>query len=324
MSLRDRLRRWLFRLGPDRQLPIILTQRRIFILPTATGVTYSAVLVVMLIGAINYNLSLGHALVFLLAGLGLVTMVHTFRNLAGLSIVPGRVEPVFAGETARFPLYLAGNRGDPRTALQLRFDDNPEARANVPADATAEISIPFAATRRGCLEPGRITLETRYPLGFFRAWSYPYPEMRCVVYPKPVARPLPPPTPIGEPGFSRGEAGQEDFAGLRLRQPADSPRHIAWKAVARNIDAHPLLVKHFAGGASEELWLDWQLTADESDTELRLSILAGWVLAAESAQLAYGLDIPGCRLAPAVGSSHRDACLKALALYGHDLEKAPI
>jgi hypothetical protein len=35
----------------------------------------------MLIGAINYNLSLGHALVFLLAGLGLVAMVHTFRNL---------------------------------------------------------------------------------------------------------------------------------------------------------------------------------------------------------------------------------------------------
>jgi hypothetical protein len=59
-------------------------------------------LVVMLLGAINYNLALGHALVFLLAGLGVVGMIHTFRNLFGLVITPGRCEPVFAGETAHF------------------------------------------------------------------------------------------------------------------------------------------------------------------------------------------------------------------------------
>ena len=71
------VQRWLFRLGPDEDLPIVLTQRRIFILPTRGGVLYASVLAVMLIGAINYNLSLGHALVFLLAGLGLVAMVET-------------------------------------------------------------------------------------------------------------------------------------------------------------------------------------------------------------------------------------------------------
>ena len=81
MPIFTRLRQWLFRFGHDEQLPIILTQRRIFIVPTRTGLLFCAVLCVMLIGAINYNLSLGHALVFLLASLGLVTMVHTFRNL---------------------------------------------------------------------------------------------------------------------------------------------------------------------------------------------------------------------------------------------------
>ena len=54
----------------------------------------------MLTGAINYNLALGHALVFLLAGLALVGMVHAFRNLHGLVITPGRCGPVFAGEVA--------------------------------------------------------------------------------------------------------------------------------------------------------------------------------------------------------------------------------
>ena len=49
-------------------------------------------LLVMLIGAINYNLALGHALVFLLASLGLTGMVHSFRNLHRLRLLPRRGE----------------------------------------------------------------------------------------------------------------------------------------------------------------------------------------------------------------------------------------
>lgn len=322
MAAFERLRRWLFRFGRDERVPIVLTQRRIFILPTAVGIAYVAVLCVMLVGAVNYNLSLGHALVFLLVGLGLVTMVHTFRNLAGLAITPGRAEPVFAGDVARFPLHLANARREHRCALQFRFAGNTAAIASVPATGKAQVNVPYTTQRRGRLDPGRITLEASYPLGFFRAWSYPHPVFSCLVYPRPEVRPLPPPTPVTDPGLARGAGGHEDFAGLRLRQPADSPRHIAWKAVARNVEAYPLLVKHFAGGAGEELWLDWQRTADEEDAETRLSVLAGWVLAAEAAQLAYGLALPGLTLTPACGTAHRDACLEALALYGHEEDAA--
>lgn len=323
MDAAAHLRRWLFRLGREERLPIVLTQRRVFILPTAGGLAYAGVLCLMLIGAINYNLSLGHALVFLLAGLGLVAMVHTFRNLAGLSIMPGRAEPVFAGETARFPLYLANHRREARCALACRFQERAAATVRVPADGAARVDIPCPTDRRGWLDPGRIVIETRYPLGLFRAWSYPSPALLCLVYPRPERRPLPPPTPVADPGPTRGAAGREDFAGLRMRQPADSPRHVAWKAVARNVEAYPLLVKHFAGGAGEELWLDWELTAAEGDPETRLSILAGWVLSADAAQLAYGLGLPGRTLPPASGGKHRDACLEALALHGHDAAKTP-
>lgn len=314
----DRLRRRLFRLGRDERLPIVLDRRRIFILPAAAGATYAGVLAVMLIGAINYSLGLGHALVFLLVGLGLVAMVHTARNLAGLSIMPGRADPVFAGETARFPLHLANDRREPRCALAFRFQGNAAAIVDVPANGAARIDVPCAAPRRGWLDPGRIVVETRYPLGLFRAWSHLSPPLRCLVYPRPERRPLPPPTPVADPGTTRGDSGREDFAGLRPRQPSDSLRHVAWKAVARRVEAYPLLVKHFAGGAGEELWLDWAQTAAEGDAETRLSILAGWVLAAEAAQLAYGLKLPGRTLGPANGGAHRDACLEALALHGHD------
>ncbi|WP_301100696.1 DUF58 domain-containing protein [Propionivibrio sp.] len=316
MSIVAQLRQWLFRFGRDEQLPIILTQRRIFIVPTRTGLLFSGVLCVMLLGAINYDLSLGHALVFLLAGLGLVSMVHTFRNLVSLRLTPGRTEPVFAGEIARFQVLLENNHRQPRRALDLAFGQHEKVSLDIAVGGHASIAIPCPAPNRGRLDPGRITLSTCYPLGLFHAWSYPHPPLSCLVYPQPIETPLPPPSAVAQTGQRYGDNGQEDFTGLRLRQPNDSPRHIAWKAVARDIDNRPLLIKQFAGGATEELWLDLSLTPAGSMLETQLSLLAGWVLAAERSQARYGLRLPGRQLAPNQGSAHRDACLEALALYG--------
>ena len=316
MSLASTLRQWLFRFGRDEQLPIVLTQRRIFIIPSKTGLLFAVVLGLMLIGAINYNLSLGHALVFLLGGLGLVAMVHTFRNLVTLRLTPGRAEPVFAGETARFTVHLENTRQQPRRALDLAFGQNETISTNIPANASTTVAVPCQTTRRGLLDPGRITLSTRYPLGLFYAWSYPHPPLNCLVYPKPIETPLPDASAVADTGQRQGEHGQEDFTGLRQRQPNDSPRHIAWKAVARNIDNSPLLIKQFTGGASEELWFDLDLAPADASLESRLSILAGWVLAAEAAHVRYGLDLPGQTIVPDQGDTHRNKCLEALALYG--------
>jgi len=116
-------------------------------------------------------------------------------------------------------------------------------------------------------------------------------------------------------GQRHGDNGQEDFTGLRLRQLNDSPRHIAWKAVARDAEHRPLLIKQFAGGVAEELWLTPSLLPGIG-LETQLSTLAGWVIAAEAMQVRYGLRLPGQEVAPDQGNAHRDACLEALALYG--------
>ena len=307
--------RWLFRLGRDEVTPIVLSQRRIFILPTRAGVVFAVVLAVMLLGAINYNLSLGHALIFLLGGIGIVGLLHTFYNLFGLQLTPGRAEPVFAGELAYFSLQIVNLRRQPRRALDFSFQGQPVATTHLAGNARATVALPYHTRRRGHLAPGRVTLSTRYPLGLFRAWSYPHPAWSCLVYPQPLRTPLPlPTTPHAE--ARQGDHGQEDFAGLRPRHSSDPTRHIAWKAVARRSEDQPLLVKQFAGGAGDELWLDWALTAGDRVLEERLSILAGWILNAEEAQIRYGLRLPGRVWPPALGEAHRAACLQALALYG--------
>jgi uncharacterized protein (DUF58 family) len=306
----------LFRIGRAEQFPIILTQRRIFIVPTRAGLLFALVLLVMLTGAINYNLSLGHALVFLLAGQGIVAMVHAFRNLVTLRLTPGRAEPVFAGEIARFPVHLENTRKQARRALEFCFGKETSVSIDVPAEGLATVAIPLHTTIRGRVDPGYITLSTRYPLGLFHAWSYPHPSLSCLVYPHPLDTPLPPPLPAEPSGQQRGDSGQEDFTGLRLRQPSDPTRHIAWKAAARDFADRPLLVKQFAGGGEQKLWLDWSLTTTAGDIETRLSILTGWVLAAEKTQAFYGLRLPDQEIGMGHGKAHRDTCLETLALYG--------
>lgn len=320
-TLRRRLHeifvRWALRVRPPEPAPIVLTQRRVYVLPTRAGLAYATSLGVILLGAMNYNLSLGHALVFLLAGLGIVAILHTFRNLVQVSIRPGRCEPVFAGGRAQFELILENHRPDARTSLRLFISDEAPVEVDLGPRANTMATLDVPAAKRGWLPMPRFTLETTWPLGLVRAWSYAVPELSCLVYPRPAAKA--PPLPWrGESarGSSKDGHGTDDFSGLRNHQAADSPRHVAWKAVARQQDG-PLLTKLFSGAAAQQLWLEWNALPDTLDTEQRLGILARWMLDADAAGFAWGLRMPAVRLAPANGPAQLTAGLRALALHTH-------
>ena len=310
-----RFAHWLYGFKPPERGTVVLVHRRVYIVPARMGWLFGAALVVLLIGSINYQLGLGFALTFLLAGLGLAGMVHTARNLARIGVSVGRAEPVFAGEPAQFRLHLDGCASFDRPAILARhLGSGSQLVVDVPAHGVAEVVLEAPAARRGWLPIGRLMLETRYPLGLFRAWSYVEPDARCLVYPQPERSPLPASAAQAASGAQRSPvAGNEDFSGLRTYQLSDSPRHVAWKAVAR---ADDMLTKQFTGEAAAELWLDWGLLPPALGTEQRLSRLAGWVLAAQREGAHYGLRIPGTEIAPARGDSHAAACLQALATYG--------
>ena len=302
--------------------PIVLGRRRIYILPTRQGLGFAALLMAMLLGSANYDNGLGYVLTFVLASLALVSILHTWANLAGLRLRPVPAQPVFAGDPATFELVIDNRGGRPRHALVARYRSREGAaktgdaavETDVSGDAATRVELVATTTRRGWHPLGRVTLASRFPLALFRAWSVLAPELRCLVYPRPVGDL---PLPEGAPEPSReGDAagdGREDFAGLRDYRLGDSPRLIHWKAVARE---QGVPVKRFSGAGTRELMLD--LDAAGGDLEMRLSQLTAWVLDAHRRGLRYGLHIPGSRLEPDHGEAHRDACLRALALHGED------
>ena len=75
----------------DRRVPaspqITLSQRNVFIFPTRTGFVFSALLLLLVLGAVNYQASLVYAVAFLLGSMFLVTILYTFQNLSGLPLI---------------------------------------------------------------------------------------------------------------------------------------------------------------------------------------------------------------------------------------------
>lgn len=320
--LAARLRHWL-RLETDRD-SVTLNQRRIYILPSRAGLGFALALLAMFIGAVNYNLGLGYALVFLLVGLALAGMLATFRNLLGLQARPGHSEAVFAGDEAIFVLHLHNPGPAPRYALQLLAAPlQPSAPQHLAAGEQRRIELRLPASRRGYLTLPRLRLESRYPLGLFTAWSIFRFPWQVLIYPRPLDWPLPPPSASDtrladhSPIAPRGE---DDFSGLRDRQPTDPLHHVAWKSATRwpvgEPVERPLPVKQFSGGQSCELRdFRWDAFPPDCDSETRLSVLTGWIVTAAATEQRYALSLPDRRIPLGSGPQHRQQCLEALALY---------
>jgi uncharacterized protein (DUF58 family) len=299
---------------------VLLSQRRVYILPTRAGLGFCVLLLVLLIGSVNYNLGLGFGLTFVAGACAVVDMVQTTRNLAGLVLSPGRAPDVFAGEDAPFELRVENPTRLARYAVWIDFEHVPEPRqaVDVAAGGSTTLVLRTPTRTRGWMRPPRVRLSTRFPLGLFRAWSWWQPDSRALVYPFPEqdAPPLPMtgrPSPDGA-----GSTGSDDFAGVRSYQPGDPLRYLAWRQIAR-LDPElggQLVTKHFEGGTVDELVLDFDALPSRLDEELRLARMARWVLEAEQRALPYAFRLGRIRYDTALGEAHQAACLRTLALHG--------
>ncbi|HUA24021.1 MAG TPA: DUF58 domain-containing protein [Steroidobacteraceae bacterium] len=316
-KLRERLRQraaeWARRRQGADRLPLTLARRRLYILPTRAGMAFGALVLTMLIAALNYANSLALLLAFLLAGFALVAMHECHRNLLGLSLLEADAPPLFAGSTGILHLTLQNASQAARYRVQTAVVDHPEVPVDLPPAGHAQVELSIHAARRGLQRIDRLRVSSSHPFGLFRVWTWVHAPIAVIVYPRATGSlPLPADRATSAGTWPRGAGGSDEWFGLRPFRDGDSPRQVAWKAYAREA---PLLVKEYssAGSPLRMLSLD---AARQPDIESRLAQLARWIVDAEAAGELYGLELPGELISPHRGPDHRHRCLTALALYG--------
>lgn len=311
--LRQRIQQWIAS-RPRRQAgPVCIERKRIYIVPTRFGYGFGLLLLVMLLGAMNYSNSMAFAMTFLLAGMGLLGMHHTHANLLNLRVHRAATSPVFAGEEAQFAVLLENPSATARYAVSVGWPDAPpSAVVDVPAQGQTSAALPLASHRRGWLAAPRFAVATEFPLGLLHAWTWVELDAKTIVYPRPAPAPGNPPQAIGGQGHGLADMpGVEEFAGLKPYVPGDAAHSIHWKSFAKTGTPQ---VKRFADAQAEEQVLDFDATLGSLDE--RIARLTAWVLAAEAAHTPYRLRLPNADFGPAVGPAHAADCLAALALYG--------
>lgn len=314
LNPRLRLRQWwLARIPPTDVW--ILTQRNVYIVPTRAGLAFGFTLLLLLVASINYQLNLGYALTFLLAGSALASMHMTHGSLRGLRLHLRQPQAVFCGDAALLEVVIT-NPGGVRHGLglgihDLRSDASALTWADVGDSTQSSVHLSLPTSRRGRQALPLLRLESSFPFGLFRAWTVWRPAGGFWVYPKPEqpCPPLPASSAAEGTGAVRRETQGGEFDGVRPWRRGDSLRQVVWKKMARTGE---LVSRDTQTTARRQLWLDWQ-DALLPDPEARLGRLAAWVLACHAQGQPFGLRLPGRDLPCDEGTAQRLAALQALA-----------
>ena len=312
-----------------------LTHRNLYIVPTASGVLYSALLVCLLLASINYQLNLGHLLTFTLASAALVALHATHATLSGLHLSARPSEPGFVGETIDLEILLrdenpTGGWWHParlgRHGLVVRWRDDDAADA-VPVvlsatgpDSVLRLRRPLAHRGRQTLPP--LEISSRFPLGLFRVWAVWRLAQQPLAWPAPEVDAPPPPQdtatdPADTPARAHGVTPEPgDHEDARPWRREDRPSQVLWRRSARSLAAGGgLLVRETPPPRlSHERHLDGD-RLQGLDPEARLQRLSAWVLQADQQGQRYRLSLGALRIDAATGPAHRRDCLDALALW---------
>lgn len=148
-----------------------LNRNNLFIFPSRQGLWFLiANLILWLVGT-NYENNLILAFAFLLTTVFVMCILHTFANLSGLSIQFLSVKPVFSGDSAEISLLVSrqGKRG--RDNIQLYWPGNLPTVISLINDQEVQVKVIAATRDRGWFKPGRLIVDSVFPLGIIRCWT---------------------------------------------------------------------------------------------------------------------------------------------------------
>ncbi|WP_339095117.1 transglutaminaseTgpA domain-containing protein [Deinococcus sp. VB343] len=280
--------------------------------PTRFGWAFLGLTVLTLIGCINYGLSLGYGLTFLLSAVWVTGAAQARRLARSLSLALHAPAEATAAHPVTFSAQVTQTGGAGRVQVRgLVGTETVDAWAFLEGGETRHLPLTLPQPRRGPLTL-RAEVFALDSFGLWLARSAAHAEAEALVAPAPEPAPPAPPTlaAAGEGDTGQRMSGSDDFAGLRPYAAGDAPRLISWRHAART---GQLVTREFDAPLGRALALDWAATS--GDTEARLSRLAGWVALARSTQTPFRLSLPDRALPVGAGEGQVRAALHALALH---------
>jgi uncharacterized protein (DUF58 family) len=287
------------------ELPIELHRRRVYIVPTGFGLAFTLLLLVMMIGSLNYSNNAALLLTCMLGSATVISMLVAFRTLNGLRVRGLRAGHAMAGQPIDVTFDFEAKRL--RQAVRLDIADDTHA---FDIQERTDVTVSLPTEQRGWLSMPRFRIWTTWPMGLFRAWSWMHPNYAVLVWPRPEFSGPAPTLPVEDTRRQRLHRG-EDLAALRDYRSGDSMRHVAWKASARHEN---LLVKDYEQPETRQEWrLDWRHLRG-LDNEARIARLARWLGEAQTQGRQWSLWLPNEVIELGNGPAHYARCMSALAL----------
>ncbi|GLQ30926.1 DUF58 domain-containing protein [Litoribrevibacter albus] len=313
---------WLARRSPLSN-KVRLTNRNIYIFPSKPGWLLVAVLLVMLLTAINYQNSLVFGMCFWLGSVFAVLIWHTWKNLAGLEVSVGSEVAGFVGETVPVSHKITALDRSVHFNIKMhwRRDVAMSSGVDIEKGHGDSVQLLHHVLSRGWNQTPRIEVLSRYPLGILTAWSVIQLEHPVLGYPKPVFGVTP--NIHAEGAFDqegdaqnshRSKQSGSDFDSLTPYIEGDSLKKVDWKRFAKTEE---LVTKSFVTPPVSNTWLKFE-DFQGLPLEQRLSAMAGWVIEWSNQNKVFGLSLPNQQLPQGTGEQHQLDCLRALALFDAD------
>jgi uncharacterized protein (DUF58 family) len=313
-SFKQYFYRWASKRSP-RATQVVLRHKTIYVLPSKQGLGFLFVVVLIWLLGTNYQNNLILAFSFFLLSLLLVSMIHAFKNVLGLTLKPASIHYAAVGDLAPFDIILSSQYSHNSHAILFSAGDSETVQSEYKAEHGGEVKLAITAPNRGWFALPRITVKSYFPFGSIRAWAYVDLEHKALIFPRPIVCDKPP------LGVGQGEAGHyyshqrgDEFQGFQTYQPGSPLSQVAWKQYARGAGLH---LKDYRAQQSQQYWLDWR-QINTSDTELGLSHMCYWVNQFAEKNEEFGLVLPNSVIEMGAGEIHRLQALKALALFGSE------
>ena len=303
---RPPVQRWMRRRLP-RCREVTLSQRHIFVFLTKEGGLFAVLLAVTFLAGVNYANNLILGVFFLLSSILVIGIHHSYAQLSGLKIKVLHASDSQAEGQARFQIEISPTTAKCYCQLELVWQQY--QRIAVLNDKQV-LHFDIDTPKRGQFLPPRLMLQSVYPLGLIRAWTYIYFDQGVWVSPKPIEAERNVLNRIGGEGEeTHGLSGQEEFQELKNYVKGESLSRVSWSHLAKG---QGLLSKQFIDFCAEQDAVDYE-QMPAIDHETKLSQMAYWVQILGAQNIAFSMRLPTRELPLGHGEKNTNQALRLLA-----------